>query len=129
MFTIALVGHCGPDSFMLRSAVKYAAKVADVPLLVSQAQLDTALQSADAAHPYVLLVNRVLDGEFNLTEGVELIKQLKTQYPFTRCMLISNYPESQQAAVAVGGLPGFGKAEVGSAKMKEALTSATAGLL
>ena len=126
--TIALVGHCGPDSFMLRSAVKYAMKVADVPLIITQAQLDAAMKSSTASNRYVLLVNRVLDGEFDLSEGIELIQLLKASHPAVRCMVISNYPESQQAAISAGAMPGFGKAEVGSAKMKDALASAIEGL-
>jgi hypothetical protein len=41
-------------------------------------------------------------------------------------MLVSNYADAQQAAVAAGALPGFGKREIGTPKVKELLRSALA---
>jgi hypothetical protein len=42
-------------------------------------------------------------------------------------MLVSNYPDAQAAAVAAGALPGFGKRELGSARIPELIRSALQG--
>ena len=36
-------------------------------------------------------------------------------------MLVSNYPEAQAQAVALGALPGFGKADLGKSRARDAL--------
>jgi hypothetical protein len=120
---IGLVGHCGPDSYMLRSAVKYAAREAEVRMINDESALDAALeQGAD-----LLLINRVLDGGFTHHEGTGLIGAIKARGATARLMLISNYPDAQRAAEAAGAMPGFGKSEIGTSKMRDALTRALAG--
>ena len=117
---IGLVGHCGPDSYMLRSAVKYAVKDADVRMLNS----DGDLQKAVADGCRLLLVNRMLDGGFEQGAGIDLIKTLAGYRPEVRCMLISNYADAQAGAEAAGALRGFGKSHVGSPTMRQALADA-----
>lgn len=118
--TIALVGHCGPDSFMLRSAVSFAAREAKVVMINDQTALEQLIHEGGK----VMLVNRVLDGGFNVDHGVELIESMRQKHPELRWILISNFPEAQKAAIAAGALPGFGKSEIGSAKMKASLAKA-----
>lgn len=63
--------------------------------------------------PFALvLVNRLLDEDGS--EGLEVIRQIKADPALAAvpCMLISNYPEYQQAAVAAGAEYGFGKKEL-----------------
>jgi hypothetical protein len=55
---------------------------------------------------------------------VELVKKLKESHPGVRTMLVSNFADAQAAAVAAGALEGFGKSEIGSAKMKQRLADA-----
>ena len=117
---IALVGHCGPDSYMLRSAVKFAVKDSEIAMITD----DNALAALLSQGPALLLVNRQLDGNFDVYEGVDLIRRLHDTHPAVPTMLISNFPESQQAAKAAGARPGFGKREIGSAKMRDALSGA-----
>lgn len=117
---IALVGHCGPDSHMLRSAVKFAVKGSEIAMITD----DNALTALLSQGPALLLVNRQLDGNFDVYEGVDLIRRLHESHPDLPMMLISNFPESQQAAEAAGARPGFGKREIGSAKMRDALSGA-----
>lgn len=119
---IALVGHCGPDSYMLRSAVKYAVPGAEVLMVTDQDTLNDLLENGVD----LLLVNRMLDGLFDAGGGIELIANLHKSHPNVPTLLISNFPESQQQAEAAGARPGFGKAEIGSPKMKQALASALA---
>ena len=82
---------------------------------------DAALAAALSDGVALLLVNRMLDGRFEVHEGVELIRRLKNGYPGLATMLISNYADSQTAAEAAGARPGFGKGEIGTPKMRDAL--------
>ena len=57
----------------------------------------------------LVLVNRKLDQDYS--DGMDVIAAIKTQpeHAAVPCMLITNYPEHQAAAVAAGCEPGFGK--------------------
>lgn len=114
---IGLVGHCGPDGFMLRSAIKYNVPDAEVIFLSDIPSLHGAIEKGVS----VFLVNRVLDGDFPDTRGVELIRQLHRSHPTLKTMLISNYPESQSEAIQAGAVEGFGKNEIGTPKMRQCL--------
>lgn len=117
---IALVGHCGPDSSFLRLAIKKAVPAATIIGADDQAALDKTLaEGAD-----LLLVNRLLEAGYNLTEGVELIAALRATHPHIRTMLVSNFDEAQHAATKAGALPGFGKRDIGSPKVSALLQAA-----
>lgn len=62
----------------------------------------------------LVLVNRINDSDD--APGHELIRSLKADPDFAHIpvMLVSNYPEAQTEAEALGALPGFGKAELTS---------------
>jgi hypothetical protein len=53
-----------------------------------------------------------------------VIKIFRGSYPTTRFMLVSNYPEAQAAAVAAGGVPGFGKREIGQPRVAQLIREA-----
>lgn len=115
---VVLVGHCGPDSFALRSAIRSALPGAEVEFANDPEALETELGRAD-----LLLVNRVLDGRFPTHGGIELIQNLAAgERPVA--MLISNFPEAQAAAEAVGAAPGFGKAEMYTEQTRQRLREA-----
>jgi two-component system chemotaxis response regulator CheY len=69
----------------------------------------------------LILVNCTIPGE--PSSGIEWIRQLKAddQTAGTPMMLVSNYPDAQQQAVAAGAAPGFGKAELGAGQTIEKL--------
>ena len=115
--TVALVGHCGPDSGYLRMTLSSIAR--DVKIVA--ADDDDSLKHVLSAGVDVLLVNRVLDFGFDEHEGIAVIRKLHKHYPNVKMILVSNYPEAQAAAVAAGGLPGFGKRDLGSPRVKEML--------
>ena len=120
--TIAFIGHCGPDSSFLRLAVSKAVPGAKIVSVDDDAALKDALEAGvDLA-----LFNRVLEFGFDQSEGVEVIRRLARYYPSTRMMMVSNYPETQTAAVAAGALPGFGKRELGSPRVVQLLRDAVA---
>ena len=103
---IVLVGHCSFDSASLQHA---AARVPGITQVERVNDDESLAKVADGSA--LLLVNRVLDGRFSVDHGVELIQSLRAAGNTTRAMLISNYAESQEAAEAVGALPGFGKSQ------------------
>lgn len=106
---IVLVGHCGFDQTSLARAVASA-----LPGLAVESAHNTAGLDQHAGPGALLLVNRVLDGRFGTSSGIDLIAKLARLDPAPRMMLISNFPDAQAQAVQVGALPGFGKNEVGT---------------
>ncbi len=106
---IGLVGHCGPDSFMLRSCVERAIEGAEIVTLKSDKDVASSARDMD-----LLLVNRVLDGDFDNASGIDLIRHLRSHLgdAAPAMMLVSNYPEAQEEARHAGALPGFGKSEL-----------------
>ncbi len=62
----------------------------------------------------LILVNRIF--EFSGQQGLELIAQLKSSdtTKSVPIMLVSNFKDAQQAAVAAGALDGFGKSSIGA---------------
>jgi two-component system chemotaxis response regulator CheY len=69
----------------------------------------------------LVLVNRTLHG--GTGDGVDLIRQIKSdpELAGTPVMLLSDYEEYQQAAVAAGAEPGFGKSGLKSEDTREKL--------
>ena len=120
--TVALVGHCGPDSSFLRMAVSGAAPGAKVLMADSEKELDDVLEQS----PDLLLFNRVMEVGFDEREGINLIKRVKQSHPAQKMLMVSNYAETQEAAEAAGAVPGFGKRDIGSAKAKQRLVEALA---
>ena len=113
------VGQCSPDHAAISNLL---AERLDV-------HVDRA-QTADEAYELVatdrydlVLVNRLLDVDGS--PGLELIKRLATA-PETRStpvMLVSNHDDAQDAAIELGALRGFGKANMHSPATIERLAS------
>jgi len=101
------VGQCGPDHAAIRAllTVHFECEV------VQAHGLDDALMHLKSAEFHLVLVNRKLDRDYS--DGIEIIHALKAT-PETvdvPVMLVTNYPEHQEAAVAAGAHHGFGKLE------------------
>lgn len=99
-----LVGHCGPDASMLRSAIRRA-----VPAATFAEARDDAALGRHRSDGSVWIVNRALDGDFTVADGIGLIAREERRI---RSALVSNFPEAQRAAEAAGAMPGFGKSEL-----------------
>ena len=112
---VVLVGHCGPDSHLLRRAVADAVPGATIAMNTEEKGLWNS-----AAH--LLLVNRVLDGWYADDSGVRLIAEAKKRG--VPALLISNYADAQAAAEAAGAAPGFGKSEARTEKATRAIRGA-----
>jgi two-component system, chemotaxis family, chemotaxis protein CheY len=111
------VGNCGPDHMAIRNLL-----TRHFDCQVTQAhdgkQALERLKQGDFA---LVLVNRKLDRDY--TDGVEIIRQIKADPQLThrRVMLITNFTEHQEAAVALGAERGFGKLEFEKEKTIELL--------
>ena len=117
---VALIGHCGPDSSYLRMAVMQASKGVNVIGADEREELQKVLEDGVD----LLLFNRELGYGFDEEKGVDVIKRLRAENPNLKMMLVTNYPDAQQAAVAAGALPGFGKRELGSPRVVQLLKDA-----
>ncbi|MBC03318.1 MAG: hypothetical protein CMJ34_08465 [Phycisphaerae bacterium] len=115
------VGHCGPDGWMLRTAIQRVIPEAVVEDITGEAGLDERLGRA-ADRPVVLLVNRKLDGDFDAVDGIELIERRRDGRHVS--MLVTNLPDAAAAAEAAGALPGFGKSDLHGESTSNALREA-----
>jgi two-component system chemotaxis response regulator CheY len=119
--SVLLVGHCLPDSSSLTRLIQEAAPAAKVTRVNKDAHLAESAQQTS-----LLLVNRVLDGRFRQSLGVDLISALRAEGVETPIMLISNYEDAQEAAVAAGAMPGFGKRAIAQPETIERIRMALA---
>jgi len=103
-----LVGHCGPDGWMLKGQV--SRWLPDVE--VEQVDAMDAVR-ARASPETLMLVNRVLDGDFGGRSGLALIEALAAYEHPPRLMLVSNFADAQAEAEKLGAFPGFGKSAIG----------------
>lgn len=113
------VGQCRPDHSSIRS---YLTGNFDCEVV----QVDDAagaLAELNAGHFDLVLVNRMLDCDYS--DGVEVIRKLKADPDVASVpvMLVTNYPEHQDAAIAVGAIPGFGKLEFQKPETREKLAA------
>lgn len=69
----------------------------------------------------LVLVNRVLAAD--RSSGLEVIERLRAQNVHVPIMLVSDLPEAQDAAVALGAVRGFGKAHLGERSTLELVSS------
>lgn len=122
-YRILSVGQCGFDharlSQFLRSEFQADVKRAD--------SAPEALQALRAGRFDLVLVNRVFDRD--AARGLDLIQEIVAD-PALRSvpvMLVSNYPEAQQAAVEAGAHEGFGKAELETPRVRALLADLLPG--
>jgi two-component system chemotaxis response regulator CheY len=99
------VGQCGVDHPAISRVIRdrFAAEV------VPADSAAEALAELRRGGYGLVLANRVFDMGGS---GLEFIQQIKADDALkdVPIMLVSNYPDAQQQAVALGALPGFGKA-------------------
>lgn len=103
--TVLSVGQCGFDNGNIgRVLAEFFG--ADVQTAATSEQ---ALGAVRDGWFDLVLVNRVFDA--NGDSGLELIRKLQAleETRATPVMLVSNYADAQDAAVALGARPGFGK--------------------
>jgi CheY-like chemotaxis protein len=101
------IGQCGPDHATIRA---YLTRHFDCEIV----QVDDAagaLAQLKSGHFDLALVNRKLDVDYS--DGIEVIRKLKADPDAATVpvMLVTNYPEHQETAIAAGAIRGFGKLE------------------
>lgn len=111
------VGNCVPDHAAIRGMLErsFGADVVQVD------GPDDALAALRKEHFDLVLVNRKLDQDYS--DGLDVIKTIKADAKLARmpCMLVTNYADQQQAAVAAGAEYGFGKKELQSEQTRARL--------
>ncbi len=102
------VGNCDPDHASLRRFLIHNFDVdLDRVMFVNEA-LEALAETAYA----MVFVNRLIFADSS--EGLTLIKQMRADDTMrnTPVMMISNYADAQDGAVAAGAVRGFGKADL-----------------
>jgi CheY-like chemotaxis protein len=101
------VGQCSPDHATIRS---YLTRNFKCEVVQTHGPDDTIEQLKNGDFDLVL-VNRKLDRDYS--DGIDVIRRIKSEPDVAEvpCMLITNYPEQQDAAVEAGAVRGFGKLE------------------
>ncbi|HET6879577.1 MAG TPA: response regulator [Pirellulales bacterium] len=111
------VGQCSFDHGTLRRLI-----ADDLGAEVVQAHhLNDAVKELKNGRFDLVLVNRKLDADYS--DGLAVVRAIKgdASLAATPVMLVSNYPDAQEAAVAAGAEPGFGKAELTQPATREKL--------
>jgi len=104
------IGQCDPDHGSIKRLVE------SLGLTVVRAHTaDDAKKLVSQEGVVLALVNRVFDADGSsgmecITDLVSLSKAPGFANPRMKVMLVSNYPEYQEQALALGALAGFGKA-------------------
>lgn len=111
------VGQCNADHSRITSTLE---QNFDVEIHRAHSH-DEAIKLALDTPFDLILINRLLDADG--TPGMDILSTLKTN-PSTAevpVMVVSNYDDAQQAAVAGGAVEGFGKAALDAEETKELL--------
>lgn len=102
------VGNCGPDHGAIRGMLEKTFRAE----VVQADGADDALSLLRKEPFDLVLVNRKLDQDYS--DGLDVIRAIKADAKLkgVPCMLITNYPDQQQVAIAAGAEYGFGKKEL-----------------
>ncbi len=121
---VLAIGHCGPDSWMLRSTAERALG-SDIHFDACDDEGTMRERLESTSDPMLLLVNRRLDGFFDAADGIALIQAaLSSGRSRLAAMLISNLSEALAQAEAIGAMPGFGKTALHASETATALQAA-----
>jgi DNA-binding response OmpR family regulator len=109
------VGQCDPDHSSLSRFLK-----SHFDVQIDRAHLlEDALDLLRANSYDLVLINRKLDKDYS--DGMRILMTIKADESLSAVpvMIVSNYPDAQEAAVAAGAELGFGKAELNESRSVE----------
>jgi two-component system, chemotaxis family, chemotaxis protein CheY len=114
------VGQCGPDHATIRA---YLTRNFECEVVQTQGAEDTLAQLRGGKF-HLVLINRKLDADYS--DGIEILKQIKSDAGIADVpvMLVTNYAEHQDAAMAAGAVRGFGKLEYDRPETKQKIAAA-----
>ena len=113
------IGQCAPDHATIS---RYLSKNFNCEIVKADDAAE-ALAQLKSSRFDLVLVNRKLDIDYS--DGIEVIRQIKSDPTIADVpvMLVTNYPEHQDAAIAVGAIRGFGKLEYDKPETRESLAA------
>lgn len=113
------VGNCGPDHAAI---CKLLTTHFDCEVVQAHGLGDT-LDALRAGEFHLVLINRKLDADYS--DDITVLRAIKADAAtaYVPVMLVTNYAEHQDAAVAAGALRGFGKLEFGHAGTTQRLAA------
>ena len=117
--TVLSIGQCRPDqaaiSHYLTSHFGATVLTADLP--------ESAYQLLKSKSVDLVLINRKLDADYS--DGMEILQTILADKSLAALsvMLVSNFAEWQEKAVALGATYGFGKAELNRPDTKQRLSA------
>jgi hypothetical protein len=117
--TVLHAGNCGPDTWALEGLLKDLG-VNEISAAETAAEVEQLLKQRTFT---LVLLNRVFDSTGEL--ALDVLRQLPAEKRAC-CMLISNYPDAHQSAVALGARAGFGKQQLHDPKTRALLQEALA---
>ena len=115
--TLVDCGNCGPDFNSIRQMVTSAFDVT----VVQTHGVDDTLELLRSRDVDLVTINRKLDRDYS--DGLEVLKRIKSDPDVgaVPIMLVTNYDEHQEAAIAAGGVLGFGKLSINEAATRKIL--------
>ncbi len=118
--TVLSVGQCGPDQASISGFLNTHF---NVETLTSDLLPDT-LDVLRSRKVDLVLINRKLDTDY--TDGINILKSIKADAELSHIpvMIISNFDDAQQMAVAAGGSRGFGKSELSDPETQNRVAAA-----
>ncbi|MBL8815170.1 MAG: hypothetical protein JNL58_03990 [Planctomyces sp.] len=113
------IGQCRPDQAAI---THYLTRNFAVDVLTADRAAD-AMRILESQPVGLILINRKLDADYS--DGLDMLPAIRAieSAASTPVMLVSNFPEWQEKAVALGTVHGFGKAQLNSPATKETLAS------
>lgn len=106
--TVLSIGQCRPDSAAIAHYLKSNFGVS----ILTADLADEAMKTLKENKVDLVLINRVLDADGS--DGMAILSSIRqnADYAALPVMLVSNYADWQQKAIAAGAIQGFGKAEL-----------------
>ena len=124
--TVLSVGQCRPDNAAINQFLKANF---DCNVITADLPAET-LEAMRREQVDLVLINRKLDADYS--DGADILNAIKSdpELAETPVMLVSNFADAQEQAVASGAVYGFGKAELNSpdsvARVRDALSGTQA---